>query len=236
MFPNNQEVISTITTSSASLVGSPISKLPPSALILIFTAAVDSCEEKPSDRFRIERQGLPPCFTLTHVCQQWKEVALNCSTLWTRIEFCSPECSREMLARSKGAPLRIVAVMDNYWQRRTTSSEGVHAALQHISRIQELSLTHKSQDLTNLFQTMTSPARALECLSLRDSKSGLALEGLTASTFAGVAPKLRSLLLSQYFLANWDVPILHNVVHFSLYDLKLHRRPDIMGYLGESGS
>lgn len=225
-------------TRSESLVGSPISKLPPEGLIMIFTIVVDSREEQPSDQFRKHRQGPPPCFTLTHVCHHWKEVMLSCSTLWTRIEFCSHECSREMLARSRGAPLKIVAIMDSFWPqyRPNVSSAGVRAALQHISRIQKLDLTHKGQDLSNLLQTMTSPAPVLEHLSLRDSMSGLPLEGLTASTFAGTTPRLRSLLLSQCYLADWDVPILRNIVDFSLYDLELHIRPDIVGYLGASDS
>lgn len=221
-------------TSSASLVVSPISKLPPEILIQIFIVVADGRGQKSSDRFRSGQRGLPPSFLLTHVCLHWKEVVLNCPALWTKIEFPSSRCSAEMIARSRGAPLKFAAAMDGLWAQRyrTTSSKDVQAALQHVSHIQELDLTHKSQDLSNLLRTMTSPAPVLESLSLRVSKSGLALEGLTGSTFAGVAPKLRSLLLARCNFANWDVPLLKNIVHFRFYDVT--RRSDIVSYLGES--
>lgn len=222
------------TSSTTSLVGSPISKLPPEILIQIFVVVVVGRGQKSSDRFRSGQRGLPPSFLLTHVCQHWKEVVLNCPMLWTRIEFPSSRCSAEMLARSRGAPLKFAAAMDGLWPQRyrATSSKDVQVALQHVSHIQELDLTHKSQDLTNLLRTMTSPAPVLESLSLRVSKPGPALEGLTESTFAGVAPKLRSLLLARCNFANWDVPILKNIVNFSFYDVT--RRSDIVSYLGVS--
>lgn len=210
-------------TSSASLGDSPINALPAEALSLIFAVVVDS----------EEGTELPPCVTLTHVCQYWREVALNCSMLWAKLDFSSVKCVQEMLVRSKEAPLKISATLEDPWRQPTVPINAIHIALQHLPRIKEIELAHNAHGLNGLIQTMSSPAPLLERLSLR-ATSGRASDSeyLTDSTFAGVAPRLRFLGLTQCSLLKWDLPIFQNLIEFELYDVSSTRKPDIAGYLG----
>lgn len=218
-------------TSSASFGDSLVNNLPAEVLSLIFVIVVDSSTDVPY-RLRPGRKVLPSCVLLTHVCRYWREVALNCSALWTKIDFMSVKCAQEMLTRAKYAPLKVFATVEDHWQQPTVPIKAIHAALQQLPRIKELELTHNGKDLNALVRTMSSPAPLLERMSLRATTSGRGLEYLTESTFAGIAPRLRFLSLTQCSLARWDLPIFRNLVDFEVYDVSTSRRPNIAGYLG----
>ncbi|KZV65171.1 hypothetical protein PENSPDRAFT_655981 [Peniophora sp. CONT] len=51
--------------------------------------------------------GPPPCWYLSHVCQQWRQLALGCSTLWARIPRRSWEWTETCIARSQNAQLHL---------------------------------------------------------------------------------------------------------------------------------
>lgn len=218
-------------TSSTSFGGSSVNNLPAEVLSLIFAIVVDSSKDN-TYRLRRGRKFLPSCALLTHVCRYWREVALNCSALWTRINFMSVKCAQEMLTRAKDAPLKVFATLEDHWQQPTVPIKAIHVALQQLSRIKELEITHNGKDLNALVQTMASPAPLLERMSLQATTSGRGLEYLTESAFAGIAPRLRFLSLTQCSLAKWDLPIFRNLVDFEVYDVSTSRRPDIAGYLG----
>ncbi|TEB37109.1 hypothetical protein FA13DRAFT_1614958, partial [Coprinellus micaceus] len=42
---------------------------------------------------------------VTHVCRHWREVALDCTSLWSRITFSHNDFTQAKLARSKRHPL-----------------------------------------------------------------------------------------------------------------------------------
>ncbi|TFK71495.1 hypothetical protein BDN72DRAFT_750940, partial [Pluteus cervinus] len=70
----------------------PISRLPPEVLAKIFI------------EFRDEARGSEnTCFSdiLTWICRHWREVAVNCSTLWSEIDFHHLPSVELHLARSK---------------------------------------------------------------------------------------------------------------------------------------
>lgn len=51
--------------------------------------------------------GPPPCWYLSHVCQQWRQLALGCSTLWACIPRRSQEWTETCISRSQNAQLHL---------------------------------------------------------------------------------------------------------------------------------
>lgn len=51
-------------------------------------------------------------FKISHVCRYWRDVALATPTIWSHIPLIRLECVREMLRRSKQAPLALYV----YWE------------------------------------------------------------------------------------------------------------------------
>ncbi|KAF8559424.1 hypothetical protein OG21DRAFT_1368133, partial [Imleria badia] len=48
---------------------------------------------------------VPSWVNVSYVCCHWRNVALDCPTLWTYLFATSPRWTEELLARSKQAPL-----------------------------------------------------------------------------------------------------------------------------------
>lgn len=101
-----------------------ISRVPPEILSEIFVCYADVLK----DRERI---------AVAHVCQFWREVALNTSKLWAKIDLLHrpTEAVRTYLARSKHAPLKIIA---DYGDPPITS---LRLAAQHWSRAESIRLS-----------------------------------------------------------------------------------------------
>src|SRR5579863_3186958 len=89
-------------------MASPISHLPPEIIDLIFSFVHLSTESQ-SPRTR-DRLGW---LSAAHVCHQWREIALNQPRFWSYIDFTALTLDgvTEMLIRSKGVPLHLVANM-----------------------------------------------------------------------------------------------------------------------------
>ena len=73
--------------------------LPPELLAIIFLEYVQQSS--------LCTTMVPSWVTVSYVCQYWRNVALGCANLWTRLFFVSPEWMDELLKRSKAAPLFI---------------------------------------------------------------------------------------------------------------------------------
>ncbi|KAG1873203.1 hypothetical protein F4604DRAFT_778960 [Suillus subluteus] len=76
--------------------------LPPEILaaIFIYIAEEQSCYSGTPSHC-----GAPLFLAVTHVCQHWRKVALECATLWTSINCASAPWVTIMLERSKKAAL-----------------------------------------------------------------------------------------------------------------------------------
>lgn len=75
----------------------PISKLPVESLVRIFCVLRDMDVRSRSHRWLL----------VTHVCRDWRLVALDAAQLWTHIYSLNEDCVQTFLARSKKAPLDI---------------------------------------------------------------------------------------------------------------------------------
>ena len=78
-----------------------ISRLPAELLSWIFELLALSEDTTPVGR-------KPHCVGVSHVCSQWRHIALECPRLWTHIQCpLYPRWAMEMLKRSKMAPITV---------------------------------------------------------------------------------------------------------------------------------
>lgn len=79
----------------------PINRLPPELLASIFALTAQLVRESTEIG-----NGLA-WISVTHVCQLWRDVALDCTSLWCNLPYTHPALLEAMVERSKGAPLCI---------------------------------------------------------------------------------------------------------------------------------
>ncbi|KAH8101290.1 hypothetical protein BXZ70DRAFT_1064348 [Cristinia sonorae] len=127
----------------------PIARLPPEVLATIFSCyilSVDpgltSADLLLSDPFCGNKNLIPyPWVHITHVCHDWREVALSTPSLWRTVYVgygsCSVEATRTVLARSKHAllHLRIFVTQHPRW------STIILNTIQELSRAETFDLT-----------------------------------------------------------------------------------------------
>lgn len=196
-----------------------IARLPPEILSTIF-----KCIAAASQQWIASYNYRTRWINVTHVCSYWRRVALEDPSLWTNIPFSHPRWAKEMLERSKGASLTIVA---DLYAKNSSHMELVRSALTRISRIQKLSLTQNSNE--NLLETtlwgLVEPAPRLESLkvSFNDINS---VHRLPLRIFSGEAPRLRELDLRDCALT-WDAPFLRGLTSLKMSSIPLKARPSM---------
>ncbi|KAF8555346.1 hypothetical protein OG21DRAFT_1507762 [Imleria badia] len=186
-----------------------VSRLPTEILATIFILCA-------RDYHSEDQNHSPPTWlNVSYVCYHWREVALNCPTLWTYVSTMPHRWTEEFLDRSKKAILKIrIKLLYVYHVPQWWNS--VEKAMHHVERIQELSLDLPGTHSNKVLLMLSSRAPCLQNLkiSLRDypSESPVVL-------FDGDTPALRALELS-----NCPVP-LSSFKLSGLTTLKLCRVP-----------
>lgn len=167
----------------------PISSLPPELLARIFRFY--ALVEPPWSG--VQKLGW---IRVTHVCQHWRQVALDDSSLWARIVGVSPstEWISEALVRARDAPLLFDIV-------GTLSPEVFYKFAPHMSHTRNLRLPRLSKhDSQVVREICASEAPVLEYFELGISgASSITWRQLAAgmTLFKGHAPKLRSFTTSR---------------------------------------
>ncbi|KAI0320965.1 hypothetical protein OF83DRAFT_457635 [Amylostereum chailletii] len=113
-----KEVLALVERCSA--VVHPSTRLPPEILLEIFFATRDVYpqrlvqNEENSSRYNLTTYDIG-WIRLTHVCRNWRTLALNTASLWTRIEFTamSKTCASRMIERSQDKPLSLKLLVAN---------------------------------------------------------------------------------------------------------------------------
>ena len=167
----------------------PISLLPPEILARVFRFLV--LEEPPLSR----KQNLG-WIKVTHVCRHWRQVAIDDSSLWSKI-WGIPMTNKwvpEILARARNAPLDIGLNVD----AMSTSPEALLVVLPHLSHTRQIRFhglyTRHSGRVQEIY---SSEAPALEHFEL-EAYSAITFPDLGGNMlFKGHAPKLRTFSLSQ---------------------------------------
>ena len=164
----------------------PISSLPPELLARIFHFSTLVAPPWSG----VQKLGW---IGVTHVCQRWRQVALDDSSLWARIVGDSPsaEWISEALVRARDAPLRFDIVGTP--RPKVLSKIPPHMSHTRVLRLPRLSIHdyHMVRDICAL------EAPILEYLELGFSDVSLITSGPGMTLFKGHAPKLRSLITSH---------------------------------------
>ncbi|KAF8437286.1 hypothetical protein L210DRAFT_3547392 [Boletus edulis BED1] len=184
-----QLILPTLYTQRSSFFN-PTFKLPNETLQDIFIlCARDHYNEESESWYDL----VPPeWINVSYVCRRWRDVALNCPTLWTYLSTMPPRWTIECLARSKQAPLKIqirITVPNGQWMNST-----IEKVMDHVGRIQELDLGFPVFYARTILPKLSSPAPRLQYLKI-------SIEGpLPRQSFVffdGNTPALRTLHLSN---------------------------------------
>ena len=105
-----------IDETGASSELAPVSSIPTEAIAAIFSFS-------------------PSASCVTHVCHQWREIALNQPLLWSRVDCTNLTLAgvREILAQAKNAPLHLEARFHGSHWKRDKFSTFEKELLLHIS-------------------------------------------------------------------------------------------------------
>jgi hypothetical protein len=219
---------------------SPISSLPPELLAPIFIivclpgASSQDSDGKPD--YNIAR------LSVSHVCHQWREIALNLPLLWSHADFTSESLSSvgtaEMLIRAKSSPLDLEAanISRERWDKNRLST--FRKALQaHVPHIRHLIISAESVLLHKILEGLVlSPAPTLEDLSLSCTRRGKRMRrmeewsSIPDTLFNSFIPRLCRLELRGCNI-RWSSPLLKGVKHLEILNPSVIARPELTVWL-----
>ncbi|KAI0037627.1 hypothetical protein FA95DRAFT_1614032 [Auriscalpium vulgare] len=182
----------------------PISRLHPEILGLVFTALSDMdppslSDWKPKIGWR----------TVTHVCQRWRQNALDQSHLWARIQLHMGErWARTSLERARSSPLSFILHQSN--QALHLSNQEVDMVDENLARTKSLQFYISPQNIRFEQLLLRSPAPMLESLDARFETEDSVYHRLPATFLGGHLPKLRHLHLAGWSF-RWNSPILRRL-------------------------
>ncbi|KAF6759761.1 hypothetical protein DFP72DRAFT_1042917 [Ephemerocybe angulata] len=140
----------------------------------------------------------------THVCRQWRAVALGCAALWCDFAFdMHGELMRTILPRSKNLPISVSLKCDG-----ATDMEALGEVLSHTTRICHLDLSSAGCDLPSYslaLELMGSSAPLLTTLSVSYATL-MEEERLPENWLKGGLPALKYLKLKNFELDWARVP------------------------------
>ncbi|EIM86058.1 uncharacterized protein STEHIDRAFT_139839 [Stereum hirsutum FP-91666 SS1] len=171
---------------------------------------------------------------VSHTCKLWRQTALEFSVLWTTIWISNTHWMKEMLDRSKDAPLTIVELHPVGWRSpppfpqwtppyvegRQHNIEYIVPKLFESKQVKVLSLSVPLDKSTELWrEVLKRPAPQLETLELYGMLSpDPSPFSIPEDFLGGYAPALRGLALDGYFSHEilWRAPMLHGLVTLKL--------------------
>ena len=196
---------------------SPISSLPPEvfAVILSFACLPGIPLLGGTPEHNLAR------IHVSHVCHQWREIALNQPLLWSHVDFTTLGLAgaSEMLVRAKSVPLYLEATRasSRCWESRWDGEQfdafltELQARVPHICH---LSINAKGYHLGNTLDLLVSPAPTLKYLSLvspgvteRKHETIWDEVFIPDALFEGIAPRLSRLELRNCYIS-WKSPLL----------------------------
>ena len=191
----------------------PVSRLPAEILYRIFLAVRTATLYTPPFRNRAR------WIRVTHVCQRWRSIGLDCVSLWLDLEdFMHPALMDEILTRSKNGLLSVTFhTLDGSQGARTT----LQRALSRADRIRCLHLTAETSTREHLQKAISycsANAPVLEGLTL--ICYGQARITLPQGLSAEGAPFVRKLEISNCGIPWCKLPITSTLTKLSLSDGK----------------
>jgi hypothetical protein len=203
----------------------PISSLPPEVFAAIFSFL---CSPVPAlSRMSAHHQAR---LCVSHVCHQWREIALNQSLLWSNVNLTalSLDCATEILARAKSAPLYLEARLPGRLWNDIQFSAFQRELQAHLPDACHLFISGEIFYLHETLGRLVSPAPTLKCLSLfsrgglQNTETGDHLF-VPDTLFDGSAPRLSRLNLFNCEIS-WKSPLLKGLRHLDMRSLNLKQK------------
>ena len=195
----------------------PISTLPVEVLTKVFLLHQHNVMRK----YRVQTLDWTG---ITYVSQQWREIALNFSGLWTCIPFHHPKWAKEMIARSQHACLIVKA---NYIPPLYPSEARLLKSFlqQHLSCVEVLDiLCSNSQHIAKLFQVIqptSVPCLSTLSLSVEQQESGTEPSAVLDYLQIVDSRLLNANSLKRLNVATtprWDLSLFSGLTHLKLGD------------------
>lgn len=161
----------------------------------------------------------------SHVCKQWRSIALGCPTLWSFIDLRHPpEWVAELLARSKGAPLYVFVTGRKGKSYKSLDAkkwvkETLGMVLMSLERIRDLKLvvTPRLSEAQEVLKLLDGPAPLLEALAIVDMFSRTRVEEQASRLLRRAESRgLRRLHLKHCDTVSWEHIVLHNLTHLKV--------------------
>jgi hypothetical protein len=172
---------------------------------------------------------------ISHVCHQWREIALNQCLLWSHVDFTtlSMESAAEILERAKSVPLYLEASLSGHrWYdvRFSTFRKELQARIPHI---RQLKISAASLLLNKTLKIIKSPAPTLEYLSLssRGVYRNRGRSFIPDTLFNGSTPRLSFLKLC-YFNISWKSPLFKGLKYLEILTPATNAKPELAVWLG----
>jgi hypothetical protein len=212
---------------------SPISSLPPDVFIVIFSLL---CLPDTSSLYGTPDYHLTR-LRVSHVCNQWREIALDHPLMWSHVDFATQAGAAEILVRAKSAPLYMGASVSGHrWDsvRFSTFRNELQARVRHLCRLRTKA---RPLHLQTILEGLVSPAPTLEYLSLssdsrvhrrRRTRGQCTIPG---TLFDGSTPRLSCLEL-RYCDISWNSPLLTGLKYLEINKPSVDTRPDLTVWLG----
>ncbi|TEB25940.1 hypothetical protein FA13DRAFT_1122238 [Coprinellus micaceus] len=188
---------------------SDVGHLPVEILLQIFTLHSASLMRAPGASQN--RRSLARIW-IAHVCQRWREIALEENKLWSNLLFVTPEITELMLSRAGSAPLAITMGQVDSTSRAQALSDILSRHLHRVCSLEIGDIPYTQPDFLHL---LTTPAPILETLALRSKYSGSQMPYRLLD--CGNAPALKHLEIINFYIPLYSLlPIVPTLAYLHL--------------------
>ena len=185
---------------------SPVNQVPNEILSNIFALVANAIPEELST-YLSDRESAK-WLRVTHVCRHWRSIAMASGSLWSNINFVTPELANAMLERSRSAPLSVQLFYNSPKFTNTLAR-----ILAQVGRIQSANLTGLMEK--KVLSKFSKAAPILEDLVLQFA--GYKPTNLPIDFLQEGAPKLRRLVVEGFGILQWvRFPLFPSLTHLRL--------------------
>jgi hypothetical protein len=205
----------------------PVSSLPPEIIAIIFSFLPHML----SDISPNKKPDPLVWLRFSHVCHQWRDIALNQPFLWSHVNLTSisPAGAAEILARAKTVPLYLEARGLGIQTEFREFEEELQSRTSHIRHLFISAV--EPRHLCYALEGLVSSAPILESLSLQSSKGKQPKAVVPESLFGGTTPRLSTLELNNCDIS-WKSSLLKGLRFLEIYSLSANTKPSLPVWLG----